>query len=78
MGVHELFKQSKNNITVFFTRNNVFSNYHPCNFVVDGISYSSMEKFLFCTKAEVFGEEELKSIEKEEDVVEIELKIREK
>ena len=72
MSVHKLFTPSQNNITAFFTRNSVFSNHHPCMFVVDGISYSSMEKFLFCTKAEMFADEELKkSIEKEEDPVEI-------
>ena len=51
LSVHKLFTPSKDNITAFFTRNSVFSNHHPCSFVVDGVSYSSMEKFLFRAKA---------------------------
>lgn len=43
----------------FYTKDDCFSNFHPANFVVDGIQYSCSEQYMMYKKAKLFGDEEI-------------------
>lgn len=42
--------------TFFFTARDVFSQWHPSRFVVDGIAYATCEQYMMAEKARLFGD----------------------
>lgn len=45
--------------TFFFTEASPFSQWYPCQFVVDGITYSCAEQYMMRGKAVLFGDDEV-------------------
>lgn len=54
-----LFTRTKNDVTAFFRSFSKFSNHFKCNFTVDSVEYSSMEKYLMAEKARRFGDTQM-------------------
>ncbi|MCP3057767.1 NADAR family protein [Myxococcus sp. K38C18041901] len=45
--------------TFFWTQESPFSQWHPCEFVVDGVRYNCMEQYMMAGKARLFADEEM-------------------
>ena len=56
LGPSEVTSVSDNERIGFFGELNPFSNFYPCEFVLDGQEYHSTEQFIQATKAEYFGD----------------------
>ena len=56
VGLDRLFTKTQNNVTAFFRSYSRFSNHFKCNFVVNGVLYSSMEQYIMAEKARLFGD----------------------
>ena len=46
------------NFTFFFTKNSPFSQWYPCEFVVDGVSFCCTEQYMMFGKASLFGDDQ--------------------
>ena len=59
MDMNKSFTPTKRHITAFYTKHSALSNHYPCNFVIEGKQYSSMEKYLFVRLAKLFKDDDL-------------------
>ena len=51
---HPPATKTSDRVTIFFTKESPFSNFHPCDLSIDGIDYSSVEQYLCHQKALLF------------------------